>query len=130
LNKSLKIYLRIGTSMCWSDHGVPLLRGCVSMVVPVALPDIFKWMATLLSLVFSIWMFYRWIKRKLNKRKYDRVWLTAKRWVSLRFIFCTRWGSNDSLLDRRAFTVLTVMALFSLLLINSCFILRYIGSMG
>lgn len=39
------------------------------MVALVALLDILKWIATLLSLAFSNRKLYRWIKQKLNKRK-------------------------------------------------------------
>ncbi|MDR0268030.1 hypothetical protein [Paenibacillus sp.] len=47
------------------------------MAALVALLDILKWIATILSLVFSIRKLYRWIKRKLYKRKTHRKRLTA-----------------------------------------------------
>ncbi|WP_263621333.1 hypothetical protein [Paenibacillus gallinarum] len=39
------------------------------MIALVALLDILKWIATLLSLAFSIRKLYRWIRRKINKQK-------------------------------------------------------------
>ncbi|GIO32669.1 hypothetical protein J2TS6_38100 [Paenibacillus albilobatus] len=42
------------------------------MAALVTLLDILKWIASLLSLMFSIRKLYRWIKRKLNKRKTHR----------------------------------------------------------
>lgn len=43
------------------------------MVALVALLDILKWIATILSLALSIRKLYRWMRRQLNKRKTHRL---------------------------------------------------------
>ncbi len=53
----------------WSDHGVASRKGGDTMIALVELLDILKGIATILSIVLSVRKLYRWIRRKLNKRK-------------------------------------------------------------
>jgi len=50
----------------------PSEKEVIALVTLVALLDVLKWIATILSLWFSGRKLFKWIKRKLNKRKNHR----------------------------------------------------------
>lgn len=48
---------------CFLDHGAASRKGVTSMVKLVALLDVIRWIAAILSLVLSIRKLYRWLRK-------------------------------------------------------------------
>lgn len=53
----------------FSDHGAASREGVTSMIKLVALLDVIRWIAAILSIVLSGRKLYRWLRKKFRSKR-------------------------------------------------------------